>query len=173
MNPCAEFMNGNRFTTYKDYQLSLESVLIPTIMTKLKINSDPRVEPVFNKHPKEINEKLSYLRQLIIETASETEAIKELEETLKWGEPSYLTKKGSTIRLSRRKAAGDEYAIYFKCTSKLVPTFREVFGETFKYENNRAIVFKLEDTVPVEDLKRCIGAGLSYHSVKHLPKLGL
>ena len=142
-------------------------------MTQLKINSDSRVAPVFNKHSKAFNQKLSFLRQLILETASETEAVKELEETLKWGEPSYLTKKGSTIRLNRRKAADDEYAIYFKCTSKLVPTFREVFGDTFTYENNRAIVFKLEDDVPTEELKRCIAAALTYHSVKGLPRLGM
>lgn len=24
--------------------------------------------------------------------------------------------------------------MYFKCTSKLVPTFKEVFGDLFKYE---------------------------------------
>ena len=142
-------------------------------MTKLKINSDPRVGSVFKKHPKTFSQKLSYLRQLILETAAEIEEIKELEETLKWGEPSYLTKKGSTIRLNRRKAAADEYAIYFKCTSKLVPTFREVFGDTFVYENNRAIVFKLADTIPVEKLKQCIRAALTYHSVKQLPRLGM
>jgi len=142
-------------------------------MTNLKINSDPRVAPVFKKHPKAFEQKLSYLRQLILATASETEAIKEVEETLKWGEPSYLTKKGSTIRLNRRKAADDEYAIYFKCTSKLVPTFREVFGDTFTYENNRAIVFKLKDAIPEEELKQCIAAALTYHLVKELPKLGM
>ena len=42
--------------------------------------------------------KLLYLRNLIVETAREMEAIAALEETLKWGEPSFLVKKGSTIR---------------------------------------------------------------------------
>ena len=34
-----------------------------------------------------------FLRQLIFETAAATEVVGELEETLKWGEPSYLTPK--------------------------------------------------------------------------------
>ena len=38
------------------------------------------------------------LRQIVLDTASETEGVDALEETLKWGEPSYLTRDGSTIR---------------------------------------------------------------------------
>lgn len=56
----------------------------------LKIeNSD--VSAVFNRYPERMREKLMFLRQLIIETAATTEGVGELEETLKWGEPSYLT----------------------------------------------------------------------------------
>ena len=38
-----------------------------------------------------MRKKLLHLRQIILDTASETEGVNELEETLKWGEPSYLT----------------------------------------------------------------------------------
>jgi hypothetical protein len=46
------------------------------------------------------------LRMHILDAASETEGVGELEETLKWGQPSYLTKKpksGRTIRIGREK----------------------------------------------------------------------
>ena len=92
---------------------------------------------------------------------------------MKWGEPSYLVKKGSTIRMDWKAKSPDQYAMYFKCTSKLVPTFREVYGETFSYENNRAIVFGLDDEIPEAELKVCIGLALQYHLLKEKPRLGV
>lgn len=141
-------------------------------MDKLRVQSAPEVEQKFSTYPKEIVPKLAYLRQLVRETASEHEQIEELEETLKWGEPSFLTKKGSTIRIDWKAKSPDQYAMYFKCTSKLVSTFRTVFGDTFTYEKNRAILFGLEEDIPVDELKKCIEMALRYHSLKHLPLLG-
>ena len=112
------------------------------------------------------------LRSFIIETASAIDSIKEIEETLKWGEPSYLVKKGSTIRIDWKPKTPDQYAMYFKCTSKLVPTFKTLFGEKFKYENTRAIIFDMEDKVPEKEIKKCIELALKYHSVKNEPLLG-
>lgn len=142
-------------------------------MSELKITIDPRVAGKFAAYPKEIQPKIDFLRSLILETASEDEAVLALEETLKWGEPSYLTKKGSTIRIDWKAKTPNQYAIYFKCTSTLVATFREVYGDTFNYENNRAILFALDDEVPTQELKSCIRLALNYHSLKNLPLLGL
>lgn len=142
-------------------------------MSKLKITTDPRVPGKFATYPKEIKPKIDYLRSLIVETATENDTVLALEETLKWGEPSYLAKKGSTIRIDWKPKTPNQYAIYFKCTSKLVATFREVYGDTFKYENNRAILFSLEDEVPNKELKSCIRLALNYHLLKDLPRLGL
>ncbi|MEP1488649.1 MAG: DUF1801 domain-containing protein [Algibacter sp.] len=141
--------------------------------TKLTIKTNPRVENVFNNYPNGIREKIEELRELIIKTASEIETIKNLEETLKWGEPSYLTKKGSTIRIDWKKGNPEQYAMYFQCSSALVATFKIVYKHTFKFEGNRAIVFSINDDIPITELKQCITAGLTYHSVKHLPLLGL
>jgi hypothetical protein len=65
-----------------------------------------------------------------------------------------------------------QYAMYFKCTSKLVATFQQVYGEKFSYEKTRAIVFKLEDDVPEKELKDYTSLVLTYHLVKKLPMLG-
>ena len=139
-------------------------------MSQLNLILNPKVAKVFENYPPTFPEKLRQLRQLII-TAAEEIGIPELEETLKWGQPSYLAKKGSTIRLGWKKS-NNHYAIYFKCTSKLVPTFKEIYGDLFKYEKNRAIEFELSDEVPVAALKQCIVMALQYHRVKHLPLLG-
>src|SRR5690606_8023652 len=103
----------------------------------------------------------------------EIEEISKLEEALKWGEPSFLTKSGSTVRIDWKKTKPDQYAIYFQCTSRLVPTFKMVYKNVFKFEGNRAIIFQLEDNIPKEELKNCIKATLMYHKVKHLPTLGI
>ena len=137
-----------------------------------KIKND-EVEKVFNTYPKDIYKKVMFLRQLVLDTASETEAVTKLEETLKWGEPSYLTKSGSTIRMDWKESKPDQYALYFNCKTKLVDTFKERYGNEFTYEGNRAIIFKKTDTIPIEELKHCILLSLTYHNIKHLPMLGI
>lgn len=93
--------------------------------------------------------------------------------TLKWGEPSFVTKIGSTLRMDWKSKAPDQYALYFQCTSRLVDTFRMVFNHKFHYKGNRAIVFRLNQKIPVMELKECIKATLTYHEVKHLITLGI
>ena len=60
---------------------------------------NPDVTRVFDGYPDAMRVKMMRLRQLVLDTASETEGVNSLEETLKWGEPSYLTRGGSTVRI--------------------------------------------------------------------------
>jgi len=142
-------------------------------MKNLRIKTNPEVELVLNNYPPLVREKILHLRKLIIETANEIEKIPEIEETLKWGEPSYLTKIGSTIRIDWKKNNPNQYAMYFKCTSKLVPSFKMIYNKLFTFEGTRAIVFQMNDKIPETELKNCIRKGLTYHKVKQLPMLGL
>lgn len=131
------------------------------------------VEEVFNSYPKHMRQKLMFLRQLVLETASESEGVGALKEALKWGEPSYLTKSGSTIRMDWKNSTPDQYVLYFHCKTKLVYTFKELYGDKLKFEGNRAIVFHHNDEIPIDELKHCIFLSLTYHSRKHLPMLGV
>jgi hypothetical protein len=142
-------------------------------MDRIQLDINPKVESVFNSYPDEVREKLLSLREIIIEAANEIEEITILEETLKWGEPSYLTKYGSTIRIDWKENNPNEYAMYFKCTSRLVPTFKSIYGDNFKFEGDRAIVFQMDNQVPEVELKKCISAALIYHKVKQDPSLGI
>jgi len=128
---------------------------------------------VFKNYPQPVRQKLLFLRQLVLDTASETEGVDKLEETLKWGEPSYLTNSGSTIRMDWKKVKPNQYTMYFHCRTKLVDTFKELYRDTFKFEGNRAIVFDEDDKIPIEELKHCIALSLTYHNRKHLPMLGV
>ncbi len=142
-------------------------------MKAIELHTQPEVNPVFQRYPAPARQKLLALRQLILETAEDIEEIVEVEETLKWGEPSYRVKKGSTVRIDWKPRAPDKYAMYFQCTSKLVPTFRKRYVDLFEFEGDRAIVFDLDEDLPVPELKACITAALRYHRVKHLPDLDM
>jgi hypothetical protein len=130
-----------------------------------KIESS-EVAAIFAAYPKELKTKLLFLRQLIFDVASKTDGVGELDETLKWGQPSYLTtqsKSGSLVRIDQVKSQPETYAIYFHCQTTLVDTFKEMFRDNFEFEGNRAIVFKKTDRVPVKELRHCISLALTYH----------
>ncbi len=136
------------------------------------IESNPAVQEKLNSYSPKIKKRLKELRRLILDTAKDLK-IEKIEETLKWGEPSYLVKKGSTIRMDWKAKNPNQFGLYFKCTSKLVVSFKEVFGDLFKYENKRALLFNLDESLPKDQLKQCIAAALCYHSVKNQKFLGL
>ena len=131
------------------------------------------VAEVFKNYPKHMRKKLLFLRQLVLDTALETVGLGTVEETLKWGEPSYLTKSGSTVRMAWKESSPHQYAMYFHCKTKLVDTFKELYRGKFRFDGNRAIVFNEDDEIPVDELRHCILLSLTYHSRKHLPMLGV
>jgi hypothetical protein len=128
--------------------------------------ADPAVGAVFSAYPKTLRAKLLALRRLILETASATQGVGELEETLKWGQPSYLTtetESGSTIRIGEVKGGTDQYAMFVHCQTDLVATFREIYPKELTYGGNRSIVFNADDDVPEEALRHCVALALTYH----------
>lgn len=131
------------------------------------------VKKIFDTYPDSVRSKMLFLRQIILDTANELDKIQDLEETLKWGEPSYLVKSGSTIRIGWKTSKPNQYAIYFHCKTKLVDTFKEIYRAKFNFEANRAIVFNINDKISINELKHCIALSLTYHNIKHLPMLGV
>jgi len=123
------------------------------------------VEKVLDSYPAGIRKRMEVLRNLILRTAARTEGVGVITETLKWGEPAYLTeasKSGSTIRMGWKASSPDHYALYFNCRTTLVDTFRTRFPE-LKYEGNRAILLEQNDTLPRAALVECIEMALTYH----------
>ncbi|EMI60641.1 DUF1801 domain-containing protein [Leptospira noguchii] len=141
-------------------------------MSKIKFK-DPNVAEVFKNYPNGVREKLFSLRKLIFDTADLTEGVGKLEETLKWGQPSYLTletKSGSTIRIDKVPSKEDKYAIYFHCQTNLISTFKELFSKKFEFEGNRSIQLNVKDPIPNQELKVCISLALTYHLNKKRKK---
>ena len=128
--------------------------------------SDPAVDAVFDAYPKPLKARLLALRRLIFDTAKTTKGVGALQETLKWGQPSYLTpqtKSGSTIRIDQVKSTSGQYAVYFHCQTDLVETFRELYPREFSYGGNRSILLNAQDEVAETALRHCVALALTYH----------
>jgi hypothetical protein len=138
----------------------------------IKFSENQNVRDKFESYPGFVRKRMYELRNLVIQAASDVDGLEKLEETLKWGEPSYITKNGSTIRMNWKESKPDEYAMYFHCQTKLVDTFKELYRDKFKFEGNRAIVFSCNEKIAENELKHCISIALNYHKLKHLPLLG-
>ena len=137
----------------------------------MKPFSDPAVEAHFRGYPARVRKKLLAVRTLIFDVAAGTEGVGELQETLKWGEPAYVTaqsKSGSTIRMDWKAKTPGQYAVYFNCNTGLVDTFKAMFPEDFRYEGRRAIVFELDERISKDALAVCIAASLTHHAMKKL-----
>lgn len=127
---------------------------------------EPAVAAVLASYPRPIRNKLMRLRALIFETAAATEGVGTLTETLKWGEPAYLTaasRSGSTIRIGWKQSDPDHYALYFHCQTNLVETFRTLFPRDFVFLGNRGLLFEHSSPLPVDAVAVCIEAALTYH----------
>jgi Domain of unknown function (DU1801) len=133
----------------------------------MKSFGDKAVAAVFEGYPAGLRRKLIALRELIFKVADATDGVGRLTETLKWGQPSYLTTSGSgsTVRIDRLKK-DDGYAIYFHCQSGLVDQFRRIYPRTFRYEGKRAILFDRSERLPTRALGHCIGLALTHHARK-------
>jgi len=139
-------------------------------MTPAINNSMPaHVVAAFKEFPAPVRKRLEYVRALIFSIAAKDQNIGSLTETLKWGEPAYLTeatRSGSTIRLGWPKAHPNHAAIYFNCQTTLVPAFRENLPNAFEYSGSRAILLAADDPVDEDVLSFCISMALTYHRTK-------
>lgn len=128
---------------------------------------DIRAENVFNSYPVEYREPLMQIRELIYNVANKIPEVGELEESLKWGQPTYSTvetKAGSPIRLDR--FGEDKIAIFFHCQTELVHRFRTLFHSNLEFSKNRAIVIDPNKELQANELALCIEMALTYHLKK-------
>jgi Arc/MetJ-type ribon-helix-helix transcriptional regulator len=124
------------------------------------------VAAAFDAFPEAIRRRLLDVRRLLFQTADETEGVGPLTETLKWGEPAYLTLasgSGSTIRLGRAPSSAHDGAVLFNCRTTLVEAFRGQFPDVFRFEKNRAILLGTATPLPETELSICLRIALTYH----------
>lgn len=130
---------------------------------------DAKVKEKFLSYPGNIQLKLLVIRDLIFKVASSLDGVGPIYETLKWGEPSYVTlktKSGSTCRINWKKNTPTKYYIYFNCKTTLVETFKEIYGPLFRYGCNRSIILDASEELPIDEISDCIAMALTYHQSK-------
>ena len=124
------------------------------------------VAAVFDTFPAGARDRLLNIRDLIYDTAASDPRIGPLTETLKWGEPAYLTgvtKSGTTIRLGWKPKAPDKVALYINCRTSLLSQWRDLYTGTLRFDGNRAILFDARKPLPGDPLRHCIAMALTYH----------
>ncbi len=124
------------------------------------------VKGKFAAYPEHIRPKMDRLRALIYEVAEQTEGVGELEETLKWSEPAYLTqrpKSGTTIRIDWKEKSPDQIGVFVSCNTSLIETWRTMFKDMLDFEGNRAILLPVDTNLPEKELRICIQMALRYH----------
>lgn len=125
---------------------------------------DPAVAARFAAFPARERAGMLALRDLIFDVAQDTDGVGAVQETLKWGQPAYLTphsKSGTTLRLGLPKQGG--IAIYAHCQTTVISDFRALFPDTFSFEGNRAVHLDTDAPLPVDPLRLLIRAALTYH----------
>ena len=127
---------------------------------------DSSVRSVFRAYPASVRAPLLSLRELIFETAEQTEGCDQVRECLKWGQPAYLTespKSGTTIRIDAEKDTPNGYAIYFHCQTRMIGTLRDLFEDKLVFDGNRAIRMTADSPPPEEIIRHCLAMALTYH----------
>ena len=125
----------------------------------------------FEAYPEHVRARLFFLRTSIFNIA-ETLALGEVKESLKWGEPSYVVKSGSPIRIDWKHRSPENYYVFFNCQTKLVATYKELYGDILTFQGNRAISISLSETMPETIINHCLEIAMTYKRRKHLPLLG-
>ncbi len=127
---------------------------------------DRKIRQVFESFDEPARDRLLQLREVILDEAGRHPEIGELQETLKWGQPSYLPVKpriGTTIRIGGHSTNTGKVGLYFNCNSSLADDYQQLYPGVFEYEGRRAILIGLKGAIRETELRHCIALALTYH----------
>ena len=137
--------------------------------TTATLSSPPRdVAQAFEACPLKLRQAVLALRKLILETAARTQGVGALTETLKWGEPAYLTnqsKSGTTLRLGW-DATARSISLFVHCQTTLIGEWRDRYGDALNFVGNRELRLPADAPLPIDKLQHCVAMALTYHSRK-------
>lgn len=127
----------------------------------------PAVAAVVAVYPERAQAHFGVLRGHIFDAAERLQA-GPMTETLKWGEPAYLTPitgAGTTIRLTWKPRVPEMLQMLVHCQTSLVEHWRNRFPD-LKYDGNRAVNLPLSEALPMHLLDPCIAMALTYHRTR-------
>ncbi|WP_305985636.1 DUF1801 domain-containing protein [Roseibium sp. MMSF_3544] len=127
---------------------------------------------LIGSYPEPVRGGLRRLREIILETAASTEDAGTLEETLKWGQPSFVSVKprtGTTIRIDRDKTDAGDVALFVNCQTSLVSDWRTLFPH-LRFGGDRSVHFSLGEDLPENEIRHMVAMALTYHTRKSARK---
>lgn len=130
----------------------------------------PDVKAVYDSFSDTQLTALLAIRELILNTANTLPQIGELEESLKWQQPTYSTKlkTGTPIRLF---TFGDKIALFVHCQTTLVEQIKPLFSDVFEFSGTRAVIIDPNLPLPTKELIFFIQSALTYHLSKDKKQL--
>ncbi len=126
----------------------------------------PSVQEVYDSYSEPLKRLFGEVRNLILAIGRETAVVGPLSETLRWGQPSFLTEEtgsGTTIRVDRFD--NDALAVFVNCQTTLISDARTYFPE-LTFSKNRAIVLGVNEEVPYAQLSAFLELALTYKARK-------
>lgn len=130
--------------------------------SKLKFPSEEVSSYYFNLTPV-MFDKFMEIRNWIYELSEKDPRIGEIDECLKWGEPSFLTPKtisGSTVRIAKVNEV--EFALYFNCKTTIAKEIAVEFPD-WNCDGRRAVYFSVSKKLSKAKLTTCLKKALLYH----------
>lgn len=123
----------------------------------------PEVRAAFDAAPPDAQRGMLCLRDLIYTVAADLPEIGNLTETLRWGQPAYVTSKraGASLRLGIPKSGG--FALYTHCQTSLIADFTTAFPNMDKVEGTRAIHFTDATQIDPSRHGMLVNSILTYH----------
>lgn len=121
---------------------------------------EEKIRDAFYAYDDGLRDRLLDLRELIYVIAKETEGVGHLEETLKWGQISYLNPAGTTLRIGTVPDT-EQLAIYVHCQTSVVESLRARPGP-LQFEGNRCVKLPLDEELASPELRSCIQSILTY-----------
>lgn len=122
----------------------------------------PKIEAAFAAFPQPAHETLLAMRELIFEIAA-TLPIDGVQESLKWGQPSYIGNKpnsGTPVRLGLTKAG--DVAVLTHCQSTVMSDFQAICPRDLRFDDNRALLLDADTPPDPAVIAPLIRAALTY-----------
>ena len=122
---------------------------------------EPGVAAVVLGYPEAVRERVLELRRLLYDVADELE-VGAIDEKLRWGEPGFRVKGGTTVRLHCKHPASGKVGFFVPCSTDLAASYRARHPE-LEIEGDRVVWLPLEGPLPEEALRDCIALAWTYH----------
>ncbi|WP_170341241.1 DUF1801 domain-containing protein [Ruegeria arenilitoris] len=122
---------------------------------------DPNVASAYEAFAADTRRGALVLRDLVLATAQELQPAVSVTEALRWGQPAYLSPKGTTIRLGGHTSA--RFALFVHCQTRLIGEFTSAFPGADRIDGNRAILF--DEVGKIDPVRHgwLIARALTYH----------